>query len=91
MSRFVLSLVAMYVTTHVLMITRSAQDSLRQGCVLKSVGKSTTAMEVELENVLSEGLDHAGDPPEAESASPELMWLAAEQADAVRASFEAPQ
>ena len=53
--------------------------------------KSTTAMEVELENVLSEGQDHAGDPPEAESASPELMRLAAEQADAVRSSFEAPQ
>ena len=48
-------------------------------------------MEVELGNVLSEGQDHAGDPPEAKSASPELMRLAAEQADAVRASFEAPQ
>ena len=50
-------------------------------------------MEVELENVLSEGQDHAGDPPEAESAWPEwqMMWLAAEQADAVRSSFEAPQ
>ena len=89
MSRFVLSLVAMYVTTHVLMITRSAQDSLRQGCVLKSVGNQQGWLSLRMSCLKVTTM--LANPLEAESASPELMRLAAEQADAVRTSFEVPQ